>query len=207
MRTTRARGDATTASRSDTVAIVTGANAGLGLQLSPLSLGSIDSPAADDHWRAYAQSKLALTIYTMELNRRLRERRGNIVALCAHPGMAPTEIASRLPMGDPKGLLGKWFNATVERLLPTAAEAIEPIVHAAFAEGVEGGDYYGPGGWLEIAGPPAKAQLNACTSDERLAEQLWSTSEVLAGIRYLSTYTAPEPAERLMGYAAKLGIF
>jgi NAD(P)-dependent dehydrogenase (short-subunit alcohol dehydrogenase family) len=157
-----------------------------------LSLTRINPEAGDySHWKAYAMSKLALTVYTMELNRRLRERRSNIVALCAHPGMAPTDIVKNMPIASPKGAVGKWFNGMMERLIPTAAEAVKPIVHAACAEGVAGGDYYGPGGWLEIAGVPAKARLNACASDEELARKLWSTSETLTGVSYLNAHAAP----------------
>jgi NAD(P)-dependent dehydrogenase (short-subunit alcohol dehydrogenase family) len=141
-------------------------------------------------WRAYAQSKLALLTYTLELDRRLRERRSNIVAVCAHPGMAPTEIAKNSRLASPRSAIGMWFRKTMERLIPTVAEAVDPILHAACAEGVGGGDYYGPGGWLEVAGAPARARLNARASDESVARMLWSTSELLTGVSYLSAHAA-----------------
>ena len=69
----------------------------------------------------------------------------------------------------------------------SAETASTTIVHAACAEGVRGGEYYGPGGWLEIAGPPAKARMNPRALDETLGEELWTVSEALTGIRYLGS--------------------
>jgi NAD(P)-dependent dehydrogenase (short-subunit alcohol dehydrogenase family) len=150
-------------------------------------------------WRAYARSKVALLTYTIELGRRLRERDSNIIALGAHPGMASTDIAKNSPRGNPKSAIRKWFNKTMERLIPSAAEAVEPILHAACAAGVRGGDYYGPGGWLEIAGAPAKARLDARASDAELSKQLWSTSEALTGVSYLSVGAVSEARSHANG--------
>ena len=141
-------------------------------------------------WRAYARSKLALATFTMELDRRLRGR--NLIAVCAHPGFAPTGIAKNHPIANPKTALGRWFTKRVESWIPTVAEAVEPILHAARAEGVRGGEHYGPGGWLEIAGAPARARLNARATDEGLGRQLWSTTETLTGVSYLSTDAASD---------------
>jgi hypothetical protein len=135
-------------------------------------------------------------MFTMELSRRLQRRRSNIVALGAHPGVAATDLARNSPLARRESAIGRWFNRAMERWIPTAAEAAEPIVHAACAGGVQGGEYYGPGGWLEVAGPPAKAKLSARASDEERARELWSISEALTGVRYLS---APEPSARLTG--------
>lgn len=137
-------------------------------------------------WQAYARSKVALLTYTLELNRRLRARGSQILALAAHPGMAPTDIAKNHAVANPKSALGKWFKKRMEGWIPSVAEAAEPILHAACTESVQGGEYYGPGGWLEIAGAPAKARVNALAYDEALARQLWSTSEALTGVSYLS---------------------
>jgi NAD(P)-dependent dehydrogenase (short-subunit alcohol dehydrogenase family) len=125
-------------------------------------------PLDDPNWertpygelRAYARSKVALLSFTMELERRLRRSGSHVVAVGAHPGFA-------------------WFT-------PSAAEACRPIVHAARGEGVRGGDYWGPSGWLEIRGEPGRARVNPVARDRDLARRLWSLSESLTGVRYLS---------------------
>jgi NAD(P)-dependent dehydrogenase (short-subunit alcohol dehydrogenase family) len=154
---------------------------------------SLGAPGPKDYsaFKAYARSKLALLTHTVELSRRLRGR--NVIAVSAHPGVAPTDIAKNHPIANPKTALGRWFTRKMEQWIPTIAAAVEPIVHAASAEDVRGGDYYGPGGWLEFGGAPAKARLNARASDEAAARQLWSLSEALTGVRYLSATAAPNP--------------
>jgi len=137
-------------------------------------------------WRAYARSKIALLAYTMELNRRLRQAGSHVVALAAHPGFASTNIGKSNSLTNPSNRIGKWVNHQMEKLIPSAWQACGPIIFAALEEGVQGGDYYGPGGWLEIAGRPAKARLKAVAQNLEQARRLWSLSESLTGIRYLS---------------------
>lgn len=133
--------------------------------------------------KGYARSKVALLTFTLELNRRLVGT--NIVALAAHPGFAATEITANSPSMQPKGALSRWFQNRVEPLIPKPADAARSIVHAALAEDVRGGDYFGPGGLLEIAGNPAKAKLNPKTKNTGNAKRLWALSEELTGVRYL----------------------
>jgi len=139
-------------------------------------------------WRAYARSKLAMVTFTMELNRRLQQHGGNILALGAHPGFAATEIGRHSSLLTPRNPLGRWFNRTMESLLvPTAAEAAMPIVHAACSADVRGGDYVGPTGFLEIGGRPGNARVNPKAKDVELGRRLWAASEAMTGVRYLSS--------------------
>jgi len=141
-------------------------------------------------WRAYARSKVALLVHTLELNRRLRECGSNIIALAAHPGFAATDIAKNAAVIQPRTAFGRWLRRRVEPWIPSAAAAALPILHAVCAEGVSGGDYFGPGGWLEIAGAPAKARVNTRACNEDLGRRLWAQSEALTGVRYLSVAEA-----------------
>ena len=138
-----------------------------------------------NEWKAYARSKLALLAFTMELDRRLRQRRSRIVALSAHPGFAATDIGRNSPALMPKSAVGRWFNDKVETLIPRAADAAGPIVHAATAANTRGGDYYGPAGFLEIGGRIGRARLNPIARDLDLGRRLWASSEDMTGIRYL----------------------
>jgi hypothetical protein len=122
----------------------------------------------------------------MALNRRLHERRSPVIAVAAHPGFAATEIGTGHPALEPKNPLTRWLRAVVEPRVPTPAEAARPILHAACAEGVRGADYYGPGGFLEIAGEPGRARVNPVARDVAVGRRLWSASESMTGIRYLS---------------------
>lgn len=135
---------------------------------------------------AYGRSKLALMAHMFELNRRLRRRGSQVIAVSAHPGFAPTDTAKRHADANSKSAFGKWMIKRVEAWLPSVADAAAPILHAACADGVHGGDHYGPSGWFEIAGSPAKARVNAQALNTDLAGRLWSRAEALTGVRYLS---------------------
>jgi len=139
-------------------------------------------------WRAYARSKLALLGFTMELERRLRRGGGSAIALAAHPGFAATEIGRHNASLTPSNAFGKWFNGKLETMVPTAAVAADPIVHAATAEVVRGGDYYGPTGLLEIGGSVGRARLNPIARDVDAGRRLWSLSEAMTGVEYLSAF-------------------
>jgi NAD(P)-dependent dehydrogenase (short-subunit alcohol dehydrogenase family) len=151
-------------------------------------------PLDDPNWertpyrefRAYARSKVALLSFTLELERRLRRSGSNVIALGAHPGFAATDIRRHSPKLTTRTSFGRWLESLGARLTPTAAEACRSIVHAACDEGVRGGDYWGPSGFLEIAGPPGRARVNPIARDVELARRLWSLSESLTGVRYLS---------------------
>ena len=136
--------------------------------------------------RAYANSKLAVLTFTMELNRRLRQAGSPIQALAAHPGFAATDIGKDNSLMNPKNPIGQWFNRKLEAKIPAAADAARPILLAACGAGVRGGDYYGPGGWLEIAGEPAKARVNPRAMDIEVGKRLWALSEALTRVSYLT---------------------
>jgi NAD(P)-dependent dehydrogenase (short-subunit alcohol dehydrogenase family) len=151
-----------------------------------------EMPLDDMNWdrgdyrpmKGYARSKVALLTFTQELNRRLAG--SNLIALAAHPGFAATNITAGNPDMQPKNALQRWIRSKVEPLIPTPADAARPILHAALAEGVRGGEYYGPRGFLEIAGKPAKARLNPKTKNLAHAQRLWAVSEEMTGVSYLN---------------------
>ena len=59
-----------------------------------------------------------------------------------------------------------------------------PVLYAATAPDVQGGDYYGPCGWLELRGGPAKVESSDISQDAAVAAKLWAVSEELTGVTY-----------------------
>lgn len=133
---------------------------------------------------AYARSKLALLAFTVELNRRLERRGGAIRALASHPGVAATDIGRYHHLTNPRNRVGRWINERIAARIASAAEAAGPTIHAACAEAVRGGDFFGPGGWLELGGPVAPARLSPLARDEELGRRLWALSEAMTGVRF-----------------------
>jgi NAD(P)-dependent dehydrogenase (short-subunit alcohol dehydrogenase family) len=136
-------------------------------------------------WDAYSQSKLANLLFAYELQRRL-EAAGitDTLSVACHPGYAATNLQYRGP---------KQAGSTVRLGVMKAANAVFgqsaergalPMLYAATAPDVQGGDYYGPGGFMNMRGAPEKQSSNDASYDEADAERLWTKSEELCGVEY-----------------------
>jgi NAD(P)-dependent dehydrogenase (short-subunit alcohol dehydrogenase family) len=123
---------------------------------------------------AYGKSKLGTLLFTFELDRRLRQAGVPVIAVAAHPGYTATNLD-----------LGSFFMRLSTRLFaqPPALGAL-PALYAATAAGVAGGDYYGPGGFKELRGHPAKADCRPEARDPQQAAQLWALCEQATGLHY-----------------------
>ena len=135
-----------------------------------------------DRVGAYGQSKLANLLFTYELQRRLAARSGAkhaTIAVAAHPGGSNTELARNLPavFRPVKAVLGPLlFQGPAGGALPSLRAATDP--------GVQGGQYYGPDGFLEQRGHPKVVQSSAQSHDEELQRRLWTVSEELTGVTF-----------------------
>jgi NAD(P)-dependent dehydrogenase (short-subunit alcohol dehydrogenase family) len=125
---------------------------------------------------AYGKSKLATLLFTFELDRRLKKAGVPVISVAAHPGYAATNMD-----------LGNFFMRLSTRLFaqPATMGAL-PALHAATAPGVVGGDYYGPNGFKQLKGYPAKVDCRPEARDPVLAARLWELCEHLTGAHYLS---------------------
>ena len=132
-----------------------------------------------DRAGAYAQSKLANLLFTYELQRRLAAAGATTIATAAHPGSSNTELMRNLPafIRPAAAVIGPvLFQSAAMGALPTLRAATDPAA--------TGGQYYGPGGFLEQRGHPKLVQSSAQSHDEDLQRRLWTVSEQLTGVRY-----------------------
>jgi hypothetical protein len=96
------------------------------------------------------------------------------------------QAAAALPA--PTTSFRRWLSEkVVEPLIPKAPAAARSIVHAASAEGVRGGDYFGPKGFLEMGGKTGRARVNPVARDVAVGRRVWALSEKMTGVRYLSS--------------------
>ncbi|BAU92540.1 short-chain dehydrogenase/reductase SDR [Methylorubrum populi] len=143
----------------------------------------------DLHWRetyaaqpAYRQSKLALLMFALELDRRLKASGSGIASLAAHPGLAVTEVFRR---GDRAGAFQQGAGRIIFSLIgQPAAQGALPILYAATATEAERGGYYGPDGVWEARGFPRPASIAPRALDRAAAGRLWTMSERLTGVRF-----------------------
>jgi NAD(P)-dependent dehydrogenase (short-subunit alcohol dehydrogenase family) len=133
-----------------------------------------------DRIGAYGQSKLANLLFTYELQRRLAANPdAKTIAVAAHPGGSNTELARNLPgvFRPVKAVLGPLlFQSPAMGALPTLRAATDPAV--------QGGQYYGPSGFLEQRGRPKLVESSAQSHDEELQRRLWAVSEELTGVSF-----------------------
>ena len=128
---------------------------------------------------AYRQSKLACLMFSYELQRRLEKAGLKTLSVAAHPGVSITDIGRNVP---------KWMYNIALPFMPlvthTPDKGALPIVYAALGADVNGGDYFGPKGFLEMFGKTGKADSTPLSLNEEIAKRLWDISEELTGIKY-----------------------
>jgi NAD(P)-dependent dehydrogenase (short-subunit alcohol dehydrogenase family) len=130
--------------------------------------------------RAYGRSKLANLLFTYELQRRFEALGADAMATAAHPGGSNTNLANHMQ----DRLLFKILMPISARMMQSAAMGALPTLRAAVDPQAQGGDYFGPGGFMEQRGYPVKVESNKDSHSAEDARRLWSVSEQLTGITY-----------------------
>lgn len=142
-----------------------------------------------DRFDAYAQSKLANVLFAYELDRRLRAADANVTSVACHPGFAATNLQRRGPEQSGSRLrlwMMKLANAVFAQ---SAATGALPMLMAGTDSAVDGGEYVGPGGLMNMRGAPEIQRSSDRSDDEGLARELWDVSVDLTGI----SYDLPDP--------------
>ena len=129
---------------------------------------------------AYGQSKLACLMFAYELQRRLRKAGSTTLSVAAHPGVSATNLFKHMPMA------ARLFSPLMSVVFQSAQDGAQPILYAALGTDINGGDYCGPKSMREMRGAPVKVGSNRASQDEAVAAQLWSLSEEMTGVRFLS---------------------
>ena len=141
-----------------------------------IDFDNLDGSNGYDRQRFYGQSKLANLLFANELDRRLRKAGSPVTALTCHPGIAASELTRHI-----KG--GGVFSALVGTVLNTSEQGALPALQAATDPEAQGGDFYGPYGFMESRGRTSgRAVQSKRAQDEALAARLWDKSVELTGI-------------------------
>ncbi|WP_125776139.1 SDR family oxidoreductase [Antribacter gilvus] len=167
-------------------------SAGRARVTSQLSVASASGSInwADLNWersysgmRAYIQSKIALGLFGLELERRSSARGWGITSNVAHPGIAPTSLmAARPEIGrseDTPNIRLTRALSTRGILVGTADSAGLPALMAATGPGAKPGALYGPSGPGTLGGPPAEQRMHRPLRSLTEAARVWQVSEEL----------------------------
>jgi NAD(P)-dependent dehydrogenase (short-subunit alcohol dehydrogenase family) len=139
-----------------------------------------------DGMGAYSQSKIALGLFGLELDRRSRANGWGITSNLSHPGVAPTSLLDARPE------IGRGA-ATPQRrvirflsehgiLLGTVESAGLPALYAVTSPDAEGGALYGPKGPGHLGGAPARQALYGRLTGPDDARRVWGLTEEMTGL-------------------------
>lgn len=139
-----------------------------------------------DGFRAYAQSKIAVGLFGLELERRSRRHGWGITSALAHPGVAPTSLlAARPEVGRAEDTPQiRTIRALSRRgvLVGTPETAALPALRAA-TDPAAAGRLVSPRGPGRLGGGPAEQRPYRPLRSEADAARLWEVSEAILGLR------------------------
>ncbi|HEX5691317.1 MAG TPA: oxidoreductase [Roseiflexaceae bacterium] len=163
-----------------------------------IDFDNLDGAQSYHPWRAYAQSKLANLLFAYELERRFQAADVDALAVGCHPGYAATNLQTAGPrMAGSR--IGEGIFAIGNLLFAqSAAMGALPMLYAATAPDVHGGQYIGPRRLFGLFGTPARGRSSARSHDPAMAGLLWRVSEQLTGVHYdfdAARQRAPQEAE------------
>jgi len=140
---------------------------------------NLNSEKSYSKYTAYGQSKLACLLFTHELDRRLKAAGKTTISVGSHPGVSTTDLGRHIPKLAYYLLMPVFVFFTHK-----PSKGALPSLMAALDSDVQGGDYFGPIGYKEMKGPPAKVKAKPRAYDTEVAAQLWMASEALTGFKF-----------------------
>ena len=145
--------------------------------------GRLDADIAGEQYNPfayYARTKLAALLYARELERHLRRTGAQTVSLAAHPGWSLTGIGTNADYGS--DLAKRVMTGVTARVAQSAASGALPLLYAATAPGVRGGQYFGPNGVFELRGGPTRAARSPSSRSDELGTALLRVIDELTGV-------------------------
>ncbi|MGI5289437.1 oxidoreductase [Nonomuraea polychroma] len=130
-----------------------------------LDFDNLDLERGYGRLSAYARSKLANLLFTLELQRRAEKAGTGLISVASHPGTTATNIVK---LGPLQPLFGLFFKSP--------EKGAHPSLYAATSPAIRGGEFVGPK--LKILTPSESAR------SEELARRLWDVSTELTGVRF-----------------------
>jgi NAD(P)-dependent dehydrogenase (short-subunit alcohol dehydrogenase family) len=146
-----------------------------------INLDDLQSERNYRPWTAYSQSKLAMLMFSLALQRRSETGQWGVTAMAAHPGFARTELIAN---GPGAGAMATLSNVFAPLISQSAAAGALPTLYAATSQDAAPGGYYGPAGLFELKGPPGPAKIMPQARDADVLRKLWERAEVLTSVAF-----------------------
>ncbi len=152
--------------------------------MAPMDLDDLHGKRRYERWRAYRQSKLANLLFAYELQRRLDLKGASAISVACHPGYTATELHFRAPRMERSTLKERLWAVSHRLMAQDSATGALPMLYAATAPDVCGGDYIGPDSFGGLSGHPRKSRSSSRSHDPALAARLWDVSQQMTAVRY-----------------------
>lgn len=123
-------------------------------------------------YRAYAQSKLANLLFTLELQRRLEQAGSDVLSVASHPGYAATNLQSHGADAFARNV-ALFANKVVAQ---SAWAGALPTIFAA-TQDIDGAGFAGPKRMFGARGAPTYSKRGPAAKDTEAARRLWEVSE------------------------------
>ena len=107
-----------------------------------------------------------------------------MISVAAHPGYAATELQTLGPQLAGNKLVERVVNVGNRVFAQSADNGALPALYAATMPDVHGGEFFGPGGFLEMRGAPKRVGMTRAAGNDDDARRLWTVSESLTGVTY-----------------------
>jgi NAD(P)-dependent dehydrogenase (short-subunit alcohol dehydrogenase family) len=153
-----------------------------------INFGDLQSARSYSSWKAYCQSKLAMLMFALELQRRSDAAGWGLLSNAAHPGYARTDLIANGPGAS--GLLWQLSKSLQPLISQSAAEGALPTLFAATSPEAKPAGYYGPNWFYELKGPPVPAKIMPQAKDAASAARLWDVSATLTDVSFAPVVAA-----------------
>lgn len=130
---------------------------------------------------AYARSKLAVMMWGLDLDRRLRAAASPVVTQLTHPGLVASNL-SHVSDSRMMSLGHKVVKALGERLANNIHEGAAPTLYC-ISEPIPPGSYVGVGGWMALRGGPVLIGRSEVACDYDSAADVVAFAETETGTR------------------------
>jgi NAD(P)-dependent dehydrogenase (short-subunit alcohol dehydrogenase family) len=154
-----------------------------------INFKDLSSERRYNKWMAYGQAKLANYLFAVELDRRAKSSGIDLISVAAHPGYASTNLQTTGPAMAGNRFMVKAMEAGNRLFGQPAAKGALPILYAATAPGLHGGEYIGPA--LLMRGSPRRTFPPLQARNRETARRLWEESSRLTGVSFDDLRTTP----------------
>jgi len=146
-----------------------------------IDFDNLNSEKKYDRSSTYNMVNLLRVMFTLELEKKLQEKKLETIAIACHPGVAKTNLTRYLP----KILRGNFLlNFVFRSFFMTAYRGSMPLAMAATSPEVNGGDFVGIDSKRQMKGSPKITKPNELVFDGEMRAKLWKRTEKITGLEF-----------------------